>query len=214
MEITDRGGPDSARDELLEAAQRAFAERGFEATSLRDITDEAGVAHGMVRHHFGSKAGLWRAVVDRAVDRYTSTLAPHAAPAPQHQHDVRGATRAAVRAFLDVNARHPELLRLTLNESVRGGERLDYLLRRYEPVAALMAPLFRQAQQAGYLPEFTQSSFLLFLLTAGAMPFALPALSAGLLGAPLDPDGPQADQHIERILYVLYGPEKSDGGPA
>lgn len=161
----------------------------------------------MVRHHFGSKAGLWRAVVDRAVDRYRSALIPHAVVAAQDPDDVRAATRAAVRAFLDVNARHVALLRLTLNESVRGGERLDYLLRRYEPVAALMAPLFGQAQRAGYLREFTQPSFLLFLLTAGALPFALPALSAGLLGAPLHPGSNEATCHVERILDILYGPE-------
>ncbi|MHB9859054.1 TetR/AcrR family transcriptional regulator [Streptomyces sp. YIM S03343] len=205
----NRGGSDRAREELLDAAQRAFAERGFEATALRDITDTVGVAHGMVRHHFGSKTGLWRAAVDRAVDRYRSTLAPHAVLAPQDPAEVRAATRAAVRAFLDANAHHPALLRLMLNESVRGGERLDYVLRQFEPVAALMAPLFQQAQRAGYLRGFTQPSFLLFLLTAGAMPFALPALSAGLLGAPLDPGSPRATEHIERILSILYGP---DGG--
>lgn len=197
----------TAREELLDVAQRAFAERGFEATGMRDITDQAGVAHGMVRHHFGSKNGLWRAVVDRAVDRYRTALVSYATAENEHPRDVRAATRAAVHAFLTVNAQHPDLLRLTLHESVRGGERLDYLLQQYQPVAALMAPLFHRARRAGYLHQFTQPAFLLFLLTAGAMPFALPALSAGLLGSPLKPGNAQTRRHIERILETLYGPE-------
>jgi TetR/AcrR family transcriptional regulator len=204
---TGRGGADTAREDLLDAAERVFAQRGFEATGLREITGQAGVAHGMIRHHFGSKEGLWRAVADRAVERYRAALAPHAAIAGKRPGDTRAATRAAVRAFLDVNARHPELLRLTLHESVRGGTRLDYLLQHCQPVAALMAPLFRQAQQAGYLRQFDQRSFLLFLLTAGAMPFALPALATGLLGSPLQPGSAQARQHADRILDTLYGPE-------
>lgn len=201
-----RARGDTAREDLLDAAQRVFAERGFEAAGLREITGRAGVAHGMIRHHFGSKEGLWRAVADRAVDRYQAALAPYAASAGQQPGDVPAATRAAVRAFLDANAEHPDLLRLTLHEAVHGGARLDYLLQRYQPVSALMAPLFRQAQQAGYLRQFDQPAFLLFLLTAGAMPFALPALAAGLLGAPLYPGSVQARQHTDRILDTLYGP--------
>lgn len=209
-------GHDTARGELLDAAQRAFAERGFDATSLREITDQVGVAHGMVRHHFKSKEGLWQAVVDRAVDRYLATLVPYADRAAQQTRDlradqqpqhVRAATRAAVQGFLEVNARHPDLLRLTLSESVRGGARLTYLLARFRPVADLMAPLFRQVQRAGYLRQFDQRSFLLFLLTAGAMPFALPALATGLLGADLQPDSIHTRRHINRILDTLYGPE-------
>jgi TetR/AcrR family transcriptional regulator len=209
MEKPSRLTSDTARDDLLDAAQSIFATRGFDAAGLRDVTERAGVAHGMVRHHFRSKEGLWQAVVDRAVDRYGATLAPHADRATGSPSDTRAATRAAVRSFLQVNALHPDLLRLTLHEGVRGGSRLDYLLRCYAPVAAMMEPLFSQAQQAGFLRQFDQRSFLLFLLTAGAMPFALPGLSVGLLGAPLDPGTGPAERHIERILDTLYGPESA-----
>jgi AcrR family transcriptional regulator len=84
-----------------------FAERGFDATSLRDVTGRAGVAHGMIRHHFQTKEGLWRAVVDRAVDRYRTALAPYASRPAADPADALAATRAAVRTFLEVNARHP-----------------------------------------------------------------------------------------------------------
>jgi len=50
---------------ILEAAERLFAERGFEATSLRRITAEAGANLGAVNYHFKSKDGLILAVVRR-----------------------------------------------------------------------------------------------------------------------------------------------------
>ena len=120
----------TAREELLDVAQRAFAERGFEATGMRDITDQAGVAHGMVRHHFGSKNGLWRAVVDRAVDRYRRALVSYATAENEHPRDVRAATRAAVHAFLTVNAQHPDLLRLTLHDAPVGLVQLAHARER------------------------------------------------------------------------------------
>ena len=50
---------------ILDAAERLFARRGFEATSLRTITAEAGANLGAVNYHFTSKDGLILAVVKR-----------------------------------------------------------------------------------------------------------------------------------------------------
>ncbi len=48
----------TAKARLRDAALRLFAERGIEATSVRDIANAAGVSGGLVRHHFGSKEAL------------------------------------------------------------------------------------------------------------------------------------------------------------
>jgi len=47
-------------ERLLAAAERLFAERGFEATSVRDITTEAGCNVAAVNYHFGGKENLYR----------------------------------------------------------------------------------------------------------------------------------------------------------
>lgn len=194
------------RAALLDAAEHVFAEHGFEAASIRDVTGQAGVAHGLVRHYFTSKEGLWRAVIDRAIDRYAAAMTPHATRADARTADPLAATRAAARGFLDTSMRHPRVVRLILHESIRGGRRLDYLLSRYLRAASTMAPLFQLAKDNGYLPGFDQPSLFLFMLTAGAAPFALPALTTGVLGASLEPDTEQAERHIDRILGTLLGP--------
>lgn len=51
---------------LFDAAGRLFAARGYEGANLRDICRAAGVNLAAVRHHFGSKEGLYRAVVVRS----------------------------------------------------------------------------------------------------------------------------------------------------
>jgi AcrR family transcriptional regulator len=53
---------------LLDAAERVFAERALESVTVEEIAAEAGVAVGSIYNHFGSKAGLHAAVVERALE--------------------------------------------------------------------------------------------------------------------------------------------------
>ena len=55
----------STKDKLLEAASRLFSQRGFDATSVRDICLEAGVNNALVNYHFGDKRSLYHAVIER-----------------------------------------------------------------------------------------------------------------------------------------------------
>ncbi len=56
---------EETKERILDAAERLFADSGFSATSLRDITGEAGVNLASVNYHFGSKEALLSAILDR-----------------------------------------------------------------------------------------------------------------------------------------------------
>ncbi|MFV0137409.1 TetR/AcrR family transcriptional regulator [Streptomyces sp. HMX87] len=62
------------REQILDAATRAFARAGFAATSLDDVADEAGLTRVMLYRHFESKAGMYRAVLDRACTRLADAV--------------------------------------------------------------------------------------------------------------------------------------------
>jgi AcrR family transcriptional regulator len=51
----------ATREQLVETATRMFADRGFDATSIEAILEEAGVSRGSLYHHFGSKEALFEA---------------------------------------------------------------------------------------------------------------------------------------------------------
>lgn len=56
------------RQKILDVALRLFATRGYAGASTQDIAQAAGVAKPALYYHFGSKAGLFRAIVDRTED--------------------------------------------------------------------------------------------------------------------------------------------------
>ena len=62
-----RPGTSRSRHDILAAARVAFAEQGFDAASLRGIARAAGVDPALVHHFFGSKDGLFEAVLNDVV---------------------------------------------------------------------------------------------------------------------------------------------------
>jgi AcrR family transcriptional regulator len=59
---------EDTRAELLRAAAKVFARKGFEGASIADITAEAGLSSGPIYLHFGGKAELFAAVLDAHAD--------------------------------------------------------------------------------------------------------------------------------------------------
>ncbi|PWU50282.1 TetR family transcriptional regulator, partial [Micromonospora globispora] len=57
-----------SREAILAAARAAFAERGFDAASIRAIATAAGVDPALVHHYFGTKEELFRATMEVPID--------------------------------------------------------------------------------------------------------------------------------------------------
>lgn len=75
MASTSTHDDESAAQRILDAAERLFAERGYENVSVRDIADEAGVTHPLIYYHWGSKRELLAAVVAGTQERMRATFA-------------------------------------------------------------------------------------------------------------------------------------------
>ncbi|MDP9091612.1 MAG: TetR/AcrR family transcriptional regulator [Actinomycetota bacterium] len=71
---TNRRGLRS-REEILQVALRVMSEHGFTATSLSLLRRESKLPSSSIYHHFGSKAELLAAVVERGADQYSQDLA-------------------------------------------------------------------------------------------------------------------------------------------
>jgi AcrR family transcriptional regulator len=63
-----RPGQSGSKDDILRAARAAFARDGYQGASLRGIARDAEVDVALISHFFGSKAGLFGAVVEWPFD--------------------------------------------------------------------------------------------------------------------------------------------------
>ena len=60
-----RLGAAARRAQLIEVGRRAFAEKGYEATSVEEIAQRAKVSKPIIYEHLGGKEGLHAVIVDR-----------------------------------------------------------------------------------------------------------------------------------------------------
>ncbi len=88
------GGPDT-RGQILTAARRSFADKGFAGTTIRGVAGDAGVDPALVHHYFGAKDDLFLAALEIPVD--PRTLVPSV-----FDEGVAAAGERLVRLFLSV----------------------------------------------------------------------------------------------------------------
>ena len=69
---------DITRERILKAAERLFADRGYEETSIRAIVAKARVNQAAINYHFGGKDGLYREVLRTAFRALTKQQLAHA----------------------------------------------------------------------------------------------------------------------------------------
>ncbi|MGH7445043.1 MAG: TetR/AcrR family transcriptional regulator, partial [Longimicrobiales bacterium] len=98
------------------AGRRLFARHGYDATSIRQLTADAGANLGAVTYHFGSKQGLYHAVVERAL----TPFADRVVAASHEGADALERATSVVRAYFEVLRAYPDVPMLLLQELMAG----------------------------------------------------------------------------------------------
>ncbi|MBS2554327.1 TetR family transcriptional regulator [Catenulispora sp. NL8] len=102
--------------QILAAAEEVFAERGFQNTSMDEVSLRVGVSKPMLYEYFTSKEGLLLACVARIrADLHTTTLGAMAAA---EADGPRAVLEAGLEAYFDFADRHGRAWAVLLNESV------------------------------------------------------------------------------------------------
>ena len=154
----------------LNAALTAFADRGYDGTSVREVARTLGVSHGLLNAKFGSKRALWEAAVGYGMDRlhtHMSTLAVDRAG----DDDIVRRMRLACRNFVVGLAEVPAIIQLMNVEGATPGDRLAFIADRFFRSRTWPIQSLLEAGQAQGL----------FRPVAVAVPFTLLAHGAGAL---------------------------------
>jgi len=133
--------PDRTREAILDSAERLFAAKGYEGTSLTEVGAEAGVSRGTPGYFFGAKADLYRAVLDRCFERAREAIHSGKARALASGERPEVVLAGAVAEYFDFITRHGNFVRLMEREALSGGSRLDDALPHVSVVQEAVAAM-------------------------------------------------------------------------
>ncbi len=129
----------SQRERLLEAAVRVVAKKGYAATTIADLTREAGISRTTFYEMFDDKEACFLAAYDGAVD----ALVRRIATAYEAEEGWPLRARAGLAALLEALAEEPELARLALVDVGAAGPAAQ---RRYRAALQRLTPFFDEGR--------------------------------------------------------------------
>jgi AcrR family transcriptional regulator len=167
---------DRSRRLILDAAEELFARRGFDAASLAEIGEAAGVSRGTPSYFFGSKEELYRAVLERMYADRTAALEPVFAPLKAWADvspttPLRPVLARSVEGYLRFLRDRPTYVDLIEREALAGGGRLRELENQSTVMEDAFGALRRRARARG-LRNFDAGEAVICLVALGYMPVA------------------------------------------
>jgi AcrR family transcriptional regulator len=128
------------RRQILDAAIRVFATRGFHACRVSDVADEAGVAYGLVYHYFGSKEEILNTLF---TERWQIMLDAIAEIDRQQEIPARDKLYLVASFIIDSYRHEPDLMKVIIVEVTRaansfGREHLAKIREAYEMIGQIV----------------------------------------------------------------------------
>ena len=183
------------RQALILAAFSQIAERGFEGLRTREVAAEVGVNIATLHYYFPTKEALIRGVVEHAMGRFRSTLAPHGSPAEQLGNHLR-----AVRELLLDEPQIGVVMGEIALRSARNESLAAVLGEMYEGWHTTVRGLLRRAARSGDLRPELDSDDVAALVVATLSAMTLPTMTAS----------PRTDQALRQLQRWLGLPAGSN----
>lgn len=212
MPKSSREKSEETRGRIVEAAYRLFLRQGFHGTSIREISEQAGLSVGAIYNHFNTKEDIWVEVLENK-HPYRQVL-PILNQALQ-QSETPSAVTLAARGLVQELHQRPDLFNLMFIEFVEfNSSHIPHVIEEIIPHMQKLLPVlqpqlahFRQMPPILIFRAF-MGFFFSYYVTAKIMDDSKSAV----------PDDPALDQFIELFLYGVlpdndpsrsFHPEKS-----
>ena len=196
-----REASEKTKKTILNAALKVFAREGFHNTKLREIADITGTTHSLIRHHFGSKYDLYKAVVDYGLNIHEVRLR-RVAKLHKSDNSVE-LLKNFIASYVSLAAKNPEFTKIKMHNNTHTSPLFDYLIERQKKLHLIVEPVFKKVQQCGYFEDFEHDAFFVYLHALVETPIAMMDMSNMLLGQNvLSRKG--IAMHTERVLNFLF----------
>lgn len=172
----------SKEQQILDAAEREFLEKGYDGARTTSIAKAAGVTHAMLHYYFRTKEQLFEHIIDKKMSEIV--------PLMTHlfgNSDLPLVRRIeeAVSVHFDFVVSNPDLPRFLINEVLPNKERCDLFRSKIENVLYFVDNLQREVNEAAASGEVEQFNVLLLfqsVLSLNIFPSVMENMIENLLG--------------------------------
>lgn len=155
-----------SNDRILQKALELFSAKGYDATSVREICEAASITKPTLYHFYGSKEGVYRAIVEGALNRFRADMVL----ALSGEGSLRDRLSRMARAYVDATLREPDLARFLMaliHNPPRSAPATDFV-GYYEGLLAEVGRTVEQAVTRGEVaPGPTDVRLLVFMGALG-----------------------------------------------
>jgi AcrR family transcriptional regulator len=151
---------------ILGEALKLFSRKGYAATAVREICEAAGITKPTLYHFFGSKEGVYRALVDGTLERHRGAVEA----ALESGGSLRDRLKRVARGYFEATRRDPELIRFIVglvhnpSRSAPGTDFTEY----YDAFVALVARALEDGVASGEVaPGPAEARLLVFFGALG-----------------------------------------------
>ena len=167
LEVKKRGRPQGSSDidydKLFQSAIKVFADKGFDACTMTEISEAAGISRTSLNYHFGGKEKLWYMGIDFLAEKFITEFNEN--KELNKGLDPLPLLKETIRQIVRFNASYPEFICLSYTSLNKKDKRSKYIIEKFSiPTFDLTKDIFKQLRKEGkikLLSKQDQSSILL-----------------------------------------------------
>jgi AcrR family transcriptional regulator len=194
----------SGRQVLVEAALKLFGLYGYQGASLRGLAREAGVDIALVTRLFGSKAGLWDAMLDDLVEKRIARFDARLDGLQDPSRPLAVRLKDMIDLFIDIAGSVPDFLRLLLQDDQEGDGRISNAVEKLVlPVKNGMAPVIIEGIAAKLVRDINPDMVFLVMTSTVAVAFGAPLFLSATAAPATQADLPnRLRDALTKVLFV------------
>lgn len=205
-EVKKRGRPqgssDIDHDNLFQSAIKVFANKGFEACTMTEISVAAGISRTSLNYHFGSKEKLWYQTIDFLAEKFITKFNEN--KELNKGLDPIPLLKATIQQIVRFNANYPEFISLSFTSLNKKDERSKYIIEKFSiPTFDLTKDIFKKLRKEGKIKLLSKQDQSAILLGMTSFMFANSYLIEQVFKS--DPfDETQIKAYTDSVIEIFF----------
>jgi AcrR family transcriptional regulator len=160
-------------DKILQTARRLFVQKGYTATSMRQVADQAGIGKATIYHHFPHKQAIVMALLNKNISRMDETM-----QLVRAEGDPRRRIQIAAAASVNFLLEAVDIMQIVRREVPGGRDQMQTgFMKFYQEYIHLLADAIRRGTKQGIFRAVDPTNAARVLMTMIQGTFAMAYLS-------------------------------------